>query len=104
MTDFYENPPKTKQDIRDYLTTWLQKTGYEEPDLEVNGEKFIQELSFRRAFHNHFVYRSTSTNEYVWWVVEDAELIPFPKKRYAKYEELLENVVNDYYVGWGLSE
>ena len=103
MTDFYENPPKTKQDIQNYLTSWLEKVNDTSP-LVIQGETFIQELGFRRAFHYHCVFRSLSTNKYVWWVFEDINLEKFPKQRFDTYESLLENVINDYYILWKLNE
>lgn len=103
MTDFYKNPPKTKKDIRDYLTSWLQETDNKSP-LVIQGESFVVEQEFKRAFHHHCVFRSLLTNEYIWWVFEDFDLEMFPKKRFATFESLLENVINDYYIAWKLTE
>ena len=102
MTDFYENPPKTKEDIRNYLTSWLEKTDDKSP-FAVEGESFIQEQGFRRAFNHHCVLRSLSTNEYIWWVFEDFDSKMFPKKRFSTFELLLEDVINDYCVLWKLN-
>ena len=103
MTDFYKNPPKTKQDIRNYLTSWLEKVNDTAP-LVIQDDTFVQELGFRRAFHSHCVFRSILKNEYVWWVFEEFNLEDFPKKRFATYESLLENVINDYCILWKLNE
>jgi hypothetical protein len=103
MTDFYKNPPKTKQDVRKYLTSWLEKVDDASP-LEIEGEIFIQVLGFRRSFHSHCVFRSVLKNEYVWWVFEDFDLEKFPTNRFATYESLLETVINDYYIVWKLNE
>ena len=103
MTDFYQNPPNTKQDVRLYLTSWLAKVDDASP-LEIGDEVFIQELGFRRAFHSHCVFRNISTDEYVWWVFEEFDLTKFPKTRFATYESLLENVIDEYVVAWKLSE
>ncbi len=101
--DFYKNPPKTKQDLRDYLTSWLQNV-YDTSPLIIQGETFIQEKGFRRAFHQHCVFRSLLTNEYVWWVSEEFDLELFPKKRFSTYESMLENVINDYYTDLKLKD
>jgi len=101
MYDLYKNPPKTKQDIRDYLISWLQKVDDKTP-LIINGEAFVRESGFRRAFHSHTIFRSVVTNEYIWWVFEIPDLDMFPKKRYSTYEALLEDVVNEYYIAWKL--
>ncbi len=103
QTDFYSNPPKTKQDIKEYLTSWLNKVDNQSP-LTINGETFVQEYGFRRAFYNHCVLRNILTNEYIWWVFEEFDLKSFPKKRFSTYELMLEDVINDYYIGWKLDE
>ena len=99
MYDFYAKPPKTKEEIREWLTTWLEPA-FPTPThpLEVNGENFIQELGFRRAFHKHCVFRSLKTGEYVWWVVsDDNPPTPFPNRRFATYEDLLNTLVDEYF-------
>jgi hypothetical protein len=101
MYDFYANPPKTRDQIREYLTSWLEKV--ESPPFEHKGEMFQQELGFRRAFHSHAVFRSVSTGEYVWWVCPDEEvesMRTFPTKRFPSYEAMLEAVVEEYYKLW----
>lgn len=101
--DFYGNPPKTKKDLRDYLTSWLQNIDDVSP-LVIQGETFVQEKGFCRAFNQHCVFRSLLTNEYVWWVFDDFNIELFPKKRFSTYESMLENVINDYYIAWKLSD
>jgi hypothetical protein len=105
MYDFYAKPPKTKEDIRDYLTSWLQKPSPEPvPLLEHNGEYFMQELGFTRASHLHGVFRSLSTNEYVWWVFEEKDFRLFPSTRYPTYDALLNSVIDNYSTQWKLTE
>jgi hypothetical protein len=102
MYDFYAKPPKTKEEIREWLTSWLVPV----PDaqtLNPGGEPFIQELGFRRAFYLHGVFRSLTTGEYTWWVISDEEvgcLDSFPTIRYPSYEAMLDSVVNDYFIRW----
>ena len=108
MYDFYGNPPKTRTDLREWLTTWLVK----KPDqsiFQVNNEKFIEELGFVRAFYIHSLLRNINTNEYVWWVYDkdldkNNQLKTFPKTRYSNYEELLNEVIEAYYTQWRLTE
>jgi len=105
--DFYGNPPKTKEDLRAYLTSWLQNVEDASPLViqeQGENETFIQEKGFRRAFCNHCVFRSLLTNEYVWWVFEEFDLKLFPTKRFSTYESMLENVINDYYIAWKLKD
>lgn len=105
MYDFYANPPQTKEDLREWLTSWLEKPAPEPiPLVEHNDEKFIQELGFRRGFYMHCVFRSLSTNEYIWWVFEEKDLNTFPKKRYSSYDALLQDVIDGYYKSWNLSK
>ncbi len=106
---FYRNPPKTKEDLRKWLTCSLKNISADQQlPFEVEGETFVQEKGFRRAFHKHCVIRSLVTNEYLWWVFEPVDLqvdwSTFPKKRYATYESLLQNVIDDYYVLWKMDE
>jgi hypothetical protein len=101
MYDFYKNPPETKQDLRDYLTSWLQNVDDVTP-LVIRDETFIQEKGFKRVFHSHCVFRSLATNEYVWWVYEEYDLENFPRKRFPTYESMLESVIDEYYVAWKL--
>lgn len=107
--DFYGNPPKTKEDLRKWLTCSLKNISADQQlPFEVEEETFVQEKGFRRAFHQHCVIRSLLTNEYLWWVFEPVDLhvdwSTFPKKRYATYESLLQNVIDDYYVLWKMDE
>ena len=108
MYDFYNKPPKTRIDLHEYLTSWLKKLTPEEKEtsiVEVNGEKFIQELGFRRAFYMHCVFRNMNTNEYVWWIFGDDDesyLDTFPTIRFPTYDSMLEQTINDYYKLWGL--
>ena len=106
MYDFYANPPSNKTQIRDWLTSWLEKPD-STPIFEVNGERFALEAGFRRAFHQHAIFRNVDTNEFVWRVVRDEDATnfsSFPKTRYSNYDTLLENVINDYYVQWKLTD
>ena len=102
MYDFYGNPPKTSQDVRDYLTSWLQPV-IDGPPLVIRGETFIQEQGFRRAFHQHCVFRSVVTNEYVWWVTEEFDRTLFPTDRFPTYESMLDHAIDAYCVAWNLA-
>ena len=107
MYDFYTNPPKTKQDLREWLTSWLEKPAADHKELfEIKGEPFIQEYGFRRAFYLHCVFRNTKTNEWVWWVYPDtgANIDEFTKERFTTYEALLEHVIQEYSILWKLKE
>ncbi len=103
MYDFYKNPPKTKQDLRDYFTTWLEKID-DHAALIVNGETFVQEFGFRRGFYTHGAFCSLLTHEYVWWVFEVPDLKTFPTIRFPTYDALLEYVIDDYYTKWKLDK
>lgn len=103
MYDFYANPPNSKKELREWLTSWLVKPSGSEPKIiEYNGEQFIEELGFRRAFYYHSVLRSISTGEYIWWVVSD-DMHAFPTKRFSDFETMLEGVIDDYYKQWRLT-
>jgi hypothetical protein len=106
MSNFYENPPQTRDDIKEYLTTWLQDTN-DSTIYTINNQKYMNEKSFRRAFYIHSIFRNIDTNEYVWYVIPGEDMgnfSDFPERRYADYESLIEHVVNDYYKEWILKE
>ena len=105
MYDFYGKPPKSREDLRAWLTTWLEPTN-DEKEYSIKDEKYINELGFRRAFCMHSVFRNVVTNEYVWYVIEDTnvdDFKTFPKKRYPSYEKLIDGVVEYYYKFWKLT-
>ncbi len=102
MYDFYVKPPETKEQVRDYLTSWLEDLSGANP-IDINGEFFLQEKGFRRGFHVHGVFRSLSTNEYIWFVCGD---FAFEKKRFAEtkrypsYEAMLEGAIHETCALW----
>lgn len=105
MYDFYANPPRSKEEVREWLQSWLQLVDTVEPPLVIGKESFQQVYGFTRAFHIHCVYRNISTEEYAWWVISrDApvDTSTFPKQRFKSYEELLDVVVEQYSVKWKL--
>jgi hypothetical protein len=102
MSDIYATPPQTKEQIREYLTSWLQELKDAKP-LDIQGEFFLQEKGFRRAFCVHGVFRSLSTNEYVWFVCGDFDFSEkrfAQSKRYPTYEGMLEAVIQEYCTLW----
>lgn len=106
MYDFYGNPPNTRAQLREWLTTWLEIL---EPTftLEHKGESFIQERGFRRAGYVHAVFRSSVTQEYIWWVCPDEELgilDHFPTQRFSTFDAMLNKVIEDYYISWKLTD
>lgn len=101
--DFYENPPKTRDQIREYVTTWLEPTN--DPTVyTISGETFVNEQGFRRAFNLHSVFRNVQTGEYAWHVSEAGDFSNFSSTRYLSMEELVEGVVEEFYVLWKLGD
>ena len=103
MYDFYGKPPKSREDLRAWLTTWLEPVSAKE--VEINGQKYIQTLGFRRAFCIHAVFRNVSTNEYKWYVSDDCcmDYQDFPEESYSSYEKLIDCVIEYYYKSWNLT-
>ncbi len=105
MYDFYGNPPKTKKDLHDWLTSWLEKV--DAAPVEHEGQTYVQEYGFRRGFCMHCVFRNLTTNEYVWWVFPDEQvgkMESFPNARYPSFDDMLKHVIDDYYARWKLTE
>lgn len=103
MYDFYKHPPETKQELYEWLTSWLEPCDEPIP-LDMSGELFIPLQGFRRGFSIHTIYKSLVTNQYVWWVNEDLDVTTFPKERFDTMENLLESVVDNYYKNWKLTK
>jgi hypothetical protein len=102
MYDFYGNHPKTREDIYNYITSWLQDTN-DQTIYKINYQNYMNEKSFRRAFYIHSVFKNLDTNEYVWYVTPDTNVgtfNDFPQVKYETYNSLIENIVNDYYISW----
>lgn len=106
MYDFYGKPPKTRADLRAWLTSWLVKV--KAPDTIVLSDgTFIQMLAFVRAGYIHSVFIDVSTDVYVWSVISRDDPLSaktFPTQRYGSYEELLDGVINEYAIAWNLDE
>lgn len=107
--DFYNNLPNTKQDVYDYITTWLE-TYYDKKEIIINNEKWIMTEGFRRAFYNHFVFKNLDTLEYAFHVFEydiwgdNDEKEGFPNfGRYKTYNEMIEGIVNKYVKAWNIT-
>ncbi len=100
--DFYDRFPKTKSDIKEYLTTWIESI---EPNGEVSidNESWIIVAGFRRGFCAHNVMVNMTTHEYAFHAAEDFDFFPNMGK-YATYEDMLEGVANRYAVLWDIDE
>lgn len=105
MYNFYGNPPKSKEEVREWLESWLQPIDTVEPPLVVGKDAFQQVYGFTRAFHIHCVYKSASTGDYAWWVISRDEPVntsTFPKERFKSYEDLIDSVAEQYVIAWKL--
>lgn len=106
MYDFYGNPPKTKEQIREYLTSWLTPIA-DSPYFDINGSQFKVVSAFVRAFHSHEVLQNTGSGEFVWWVVpketDPGDFSTFPTKHYPSFEALIDGVVDEYHTLWNRS-
>ena len=97
--DFYAKSPSTREEIREYLTTWLEPTDTE--SQKPNGRSFIQMYDFRRAGYIHSVWRCLEDERFYWYVVPDNCFdLGFPTKSYASFDALIDGVVEEYYALW----
>ena len=69
MVDFYNNLPETKEDIENYLRSWLQPIENGTKHI-YNGNAWTQRYGFCRAFQIHGFYVNDITNEYLFHVDE----------------------------------
>jgi hypothetical protein len=104
MYDFYGNPPKTKEQIREYLVTWLVKN--ENPPIEeFDNHQYVQEYGFSRAGYSHCVFKDLKTNEYIWYVLQREQcIVKLPESRHSVFNTMLESVVENYYKQWKLNK
>lgn len=104
MYDFYNNPPETKEQIREYLTTWLVKN--ENPQIEdFDGRQYIQEYGFSRAGYSHCVFKDVKTNEYIWYVIPREEyIVKLPEERFSNFNRMIDSIVESYYKEWNLNK
>lgn len=119
--NFDECVPKTKQDVYNFITTWLEPTSDENKltKYKINNELWTITHSFTREFYFHCVLKNEKTDEYAFhvWNKDYAKLIwddnnnlfefndlmscYFPNfDRYNSYDEMIEGVVNKYSQMW----
>ncbi len=105
MYDFYKNPPKSKEEVREWLHSWLQPIDTVEPPLVIGEDSFQEVYAFTRAFHIHSVFKHIYTGEYAWWVISrdtPVDTSTFPKQRFKTYQDLLNGVAEQYAIAWKL--
>ncbi len=101
--DFYNNPPKTKEDIESYLRSWLQPVENGAKHV-YNENTWTQKYGFRRAFQIHGVYVNDTTNEYSFHV-DDSEWKKNVEPNfgvYANFDNMISGVSDLYFKLWKL--
>lgn len=99
MYDFNTSLPKSREDLKEWLTKCLRPSN-DEKEYIIKDEIYMNEFSFRKSSFIHSIFKNVRTNEYVWYVIPDIcvdDFESFPKKRYASYEGLIDSVVDYYY-------
>ena len=105
MYDFFNNPPKTREDIREYITTWLEPCVSKDIYNLKNNESFESVSGFRRAFCIHTLWKNCATEEYAWTFSEKPEEIndeSFMNNRVPDYNSAIEWFVEYFYKAWKL--
>jgi len=85
-----------------WLLLWLQ------PPIEyipfvLYEHTYVIEKKFRIAFNVYTIIRDTTSNEYIWYIIENEQFY-FDKfmnlKRYTNYNDLLMEVSQQFYHKW----
>jgi hypothetical protein len=99
MYPFYEQPPSSKKDIYDYLTSWLQPV----PGTIVSGG-YLQTSGFRRAGVYHETLFHPERKVYVFMTVNDDGTEYPMSDECATYEEMILSAVDRYCQLWKISD
>ena len=105
MYDFYKNPPNTIEEIKEYLTSWLEMynpVNHDSPIEDSNGTIWYLTHGFRRAFNLHQVYTDKTNfafnvDEYGW----DGTFVP-NMGIYNSWNEMIDGVAFKYAIMWKL--
>jgi hypothetical protein len=85
-----------------WLLLWLQPSIDYVP-FTLYEHTYVIEKKFRIAFNVYTIIRDTTTNEYIWYIIENNKF-HFEKfmnsKRYTNYNDLLMEVSQDFYHKW----
>ena len=102
--DFYAHPPTTKEQVREYITTWLEPITDATP-VDVNGDIYKPVSGFRRACYIHTIYQNVTTGNYVWYVAEDSvtDYAGWPTVSYSTMEQLVDAVIKQICSQWRIS-
>lgn len=100
--DFYKKPPKSKKDIREYLTTWLESSSTS-VDICIENEIWKSVSGFRRGFCVHSVMMNVMTGEYAFHAADDFDQFPNMGKSNT-YDDLINEVVDKYAILWNIKE
>jgi hypothetical protein len=109
MYDLVDNPPKNKKDLRDWLTSWIEKIDQARA-FHIHGEVYTFVAGFSRSGYTHEILRSQATKEYTWWIRDTMfeasgpkdPYIAFPNKRYSGLDTVLEDMIEHYSTQWKL--
>ena len=113
--DFDASPPSTRAEIRAWLTSQLSVPHLPEAQTraEIDGDVWVAERGFRRAFHSHSAVRLERTGEFVFLITDDdmvantggdaffgIEALP----RHSSLEAMIEGAAETYARLWKTAE
>ena len=98
---FYEKDVTSKQEVMQYLTTWLEKVDLE--SLMTYKDHTYQQLQgFRRAFVIHAVFVDPTSGKYLFAVKDDTDHETIVCESELSYDDLLDKVADHYCHLWGI--
>lgn len=94
---FYEKPPQTDADVREYLVSWLQPI---DPPAVLDAS-WHQTFGFKRGFYIHGVFEGP--DGVAFHVGEDGDMHNFPNFGvYASFDKMMDGVIRRYCELWKL--
>jgi hypothetical protein len=85
-----------------WLLLWLLPANEYIP-IKIGRYYYIIEKYFRMSFNTYTVFRNTTTNEYIWYVLHNNKFDKkefLSSKRYYVYTDLLLDVSQQFYQKW----
>ena len=85
-----------------WLLLWLQPVNEYIP-IEIDNYTYFIEKQFRIAFNIYTIFRNTTTNEYIWYVIQNNYFNKYEflrSKKYITYNSLLIDIANQFFHKW----
>lgn len=101
---FYDKPPQSFNDVKEYLTTWLQVITPPSV-ITYNGVSWSQSYGFKRGFNIHGVFTNNANDVFAFHAAEDGDMHNFPNLgTYESFDTMIDGVARRYCKLWKIKE